>query len=440
MTEAHLSSPRSFDGDRQRDGSEQDTMSNDPGLVNAGDVYDLIVVGAGLMGACTAWAAGRRGLRTAVIDQFEPGHAHGSSHGTSRIFRRVYPDPFYVELTAQAADSWQRLEADTGVALRRFTGAVDHGPDRDPHRLAELLADASVPHELLDAEDAGKRWPHMRFTTDALYHPDAGVLDADLAVVSALARATSDGVDVHTSTPVTAISPGRDYLVVRVAPNGAASGTTAHPDSGEPEIVGDAGESIPLRAKRVVLAAGPWNQAWLPRLLGTAAPRFTVTQQQVVHFPQREPADDWPAIVHQDLSRTDIAGEEGLGIFAMRAGRAARHAVKIGEHGHGAVTTADSRDGVVDPVSVERLVRYVDEFLPGLVPEPFLALSCLYTRTPSEDFVVDSAGPLIVCSPCSGHGAKFAAYIGELVASMITGDGSPPDRFTLSGHTSPLTR
>ncbi|NED99095.1 FAD-dependent oxidoreductase [Phytoactinopolyspora halotolerans] len=412
MTEPHLSSSARAQDGGEDVGTAQDAVLTEPAGSKVDGVYDLVVIGAGLMGACTAWAAGRRGLRTAVLDQFEPGHPHGSSHGTSRIFRRVYPDPFYVELTAHAADSWQRLEDDTGVVLRRFTGAVDHGPDREPHRLAQWLSDASVPHELLSAEEAGKRWPQMRFTTDALYHPDAGVLDADLAVVSALARASSDGVDVHTSAKATMVAPGGDHVVVQV-------------------IIGD--ERVPLRTRRVVLAAGPWNQPWLARLLGKSAPALTVTQQQVMHFRQREPAEDWPVIVHRDLARTDL---EGIGVFALPAGRAAPRAVKVGEHGHGTVTTAEGRDAQVDPASVERLVRYVDEFLPGLSPEPFLKLSCLYTRTPTEDFVIDTVGPLVVCSPCSGHGAKFGAYIGELVTSMITGDGSPPDRFTLRAHAS----
>jgi sarcosine oxidase len=177
-------------------------------------------------------------------------------------------------------------------------------------------------------------------------------------------------------------------------------------------------------ARHVVLAAGAWNQDLLPTLLGPAAPKLRVTQQQVVHFPQREPADDWPVMVHQDQSF----------VFGMPAGSAAPGAIKLGEHDQGMVTTAGSRDGVVDPRCVERLVTYVERFLPSLVPEPFAASSCLYTSTPSEDFVIDSAGPVIACSPCSGHGAKFAAYTGELVAGIVAGAGSPPDRFTLRRH------
>ena len=61
---------------------------------------DLIVVGAGLAGSAAAWAAAERGMDVVVLEAFQPGHRNGSSHGSARIFRRAYPDPLYVRLTA----------------------------------------------------------------------------------------------------------------------------------------------------------------------------------------------------------------------------------------------------------------------------------------------------------------------------------------------------
>jgi sarcosine oxidase len=73
--------------------------------------------------------------------------------------------------------------------------------------------------------------------------------------------------------------------------------------------------------------------------------------------------------------------------------------------------------------------------LPGLDPTPRSEATCLYTETPTEDFVLDRVGDLVVCSPCSGHGAKFTPLIGEMVADLLTGDGgSVPDRFRLAAH------
>jgi glycine/D-amino acid oxidase-like deaminating enzyme len=110
-------------------------------------------------------------------------------------------------------------------------------------------------------------------------------------------------------------------------------------------------------------------------------------------------------------------------------------AFKVAQHDGGTVTTASDRDGRVDPSSRERVLRYVAEFLPGPAPEPVAQGSCRYTTTPDEDFVLDRIGPVVVASPCSGHGAKFAALIGALAADLAVGAGRPEPRSTLTGAT-----
>jgi glycine/D-amino acid oxidase-like deaminating enzyme len=57
--------------------------------------------------------------------------------------------------------------------------------------------------------------------------------------------------------------------------------------------------------------------------------------------------------------------------------------------------------------------------------------SCLYTATPDEDFVLDRVGPVVVASPCSGHGAKFAPLIGELAADLAQGKATALPRVAL---------
>ena len=68
------------------------------------NTIDLVIVGAGLAGSAAAWAAASRGLDVVVLEAFEPGHHNGSSHGSARIFRRVYSDPLYVRMTGRAGE------------------------------------------------------------------------------------------------------------------------------------------------------------------------------------------------------------------------------------------------------------------------------------------------------------------------------------------------
>lgn len=60
---------------------------------------EVVVVGAGLVGAATARALTERGDREVLVEQFERGHDRGSSHGETRIFRRGYLEDDYRALT-----------------------------------------------------------------------------------------------------------------------------------------------------------------------------------------------------------------------------------------------------------------------------------------------------------------------------------------------------
>ena len=56
-------------------------------------------------------------------------------------------------------------------------------------------------------------------------------------------------------------------------------------------------------------------------------------------------------------------------------------------------------------------------------PEPVRTVSCLYTSTPANRFVIDrhpDHRTVLIVSPCSGHGFKHSAAIGEAVAQWAT--------------------
>ena len=178
------------------------------------------------------------------------------------------------------------------------------------------------------------------------------------------------------------------------------------------------------RAPAVIVAVG----AWAEPLIGpfVRLPPLTVTQLQAFHLAQRPPAGPWPTFIYHD----EVA------VYGLPAGRDGEvpGAVKVGEHGRGAVTTGDSRDGIVSPAARERVRDFARNRLGGLDPDPVGELTCLYTSTASEDFLVDRQGPFVICSACSGHGAKFAPLTGELAAGLACGETPRVARFTLAAH------
>jgi sarcosine oxidase len=364
---------------------------------------DLIIVGAGLAGSAAAWAAAARGLDVVVLEARSPGHRSGSSHGSARIFRRAYPDPLYVRLTGRAEERWRELEDQAGERLLTLTGGLDFGPRRDPAALHAVLARCGVPAELLAPQAAAERWPYFDFAGGpVMYHADAGVLDPERAMAAMLRLAAARGADLLFGTPVTRLE---------AAPGG---GARAHTDSGT------------WAAPVIAVAAGAWTAPLLDGVV--PLPPLTVTQQQVFHFaPVAAPERPWPVFIAQG------EGDDCYGLPGGRDG-GVPGAIKVGEHAGLRETTADGRDFVVDPAARARVSDFVRRRVPGLRAAPVNEVTCLYTWTANEDFVLDRRGPFVVASPCSGHGAKFAPLLGEIIADLAAGRPAPDARFTLAGH------
>jgi monomeric sarcosine oxidase len=366
---------------------------------------DLIIVGAGLAGSAAAWAASARGLDVVVLEAFGPGHRNGSSHGSARIFRRAYPDPLYVRLTGTARELWRRLEDQAGEPLLTLTGGIDFGATRNPRLLHEVLTGCGVPAELLDPQAAARRWPYFDFggAGPVMYHADSGVLDPGNAMAAMIRLAAASGADVRFGSPVT-----------RLEPTPGGDGAVAHTDSGS------------FTAPVIAVAAG----AWIAPLLADVVelPPLTVTQQQVFHFaPRTVPAEPWPIFVYQDGT------DNCYGLTGGRDGEVPG-AMKVGEHAGVSTTTAAERDFVIDPAARARVTDFLARRIPGLDPVPVNEVTCLYTWTANEDFVLDRSGPFVVASPCSGHGAKFAPLLGEIIADLAAGKAAPDRRFTLAAH------
>ena len=86
----------------------------------------------------------------------------------------------------------------------------------------------------------------------------------------------------------------------------------------------------------------------------------------------------------------------------------------------------------------EALIRAaVADHIPAANGALLAAKTCLYTMTPDGDFLIDrlpGAENVVVASPCSGHGFKFAPVIGEILADLATAGATRHDiaRFSLA--------
>ncbi|MEY2433120.1 MAG: sarcosine oxidase [Acidimicrobiaceae bacterium] len=325
------------------------------------------------MGSATAWWLARRGIDVVLLEQFEQGHTRGSSHGGARIFRLAYDEPSYVRMAQAALPLWRELEEDAGEPLLDTTGAIDHGDGASVDAVADAMQSCGVRFDRLSRESARERWPAMQFDGDVLFHSEGGRCRADATVAALQRRAAAHGADVRFDAKVN----------LRIVDDGV-----------EVEAAGQTW-SAPV----AVVTAG----AWVSAVLGRQAPNVSVTQEQVQHFaPVVE--QEWPSFIHHRQPWI-------YGLLTPGEG------IKVDEHHVGPVIDPDHRRPR-DLGAESVMVRYVEEWMPGLDPTPLHTTECLYTTTPDESFVLERVGPIVIGSPCSGHGFKFTPFIGRRLADL----------------------
>jgi sarcosine oxidase len=369
-------------------------------MVTTVERVDIAVIGAGVIGSATARALAARGASAVLLEQFGPGHARGSSHGATRIFRLAYPDPGYVRMAMAAQLSWAALQADAGERLLVTTGGLDAGPGAAA--CAEALAECGVEHDWLEDGELRARFPGIAAAPGErmLFQPDAGASLAGRAVAALQRLAGRDGVPLRAQTQVRSVEARGDHAVLRT--------------SG-----GD------ITARVAVIAAGPWNEQLLAGI--TAAPaRLTATLQRVRYFAPRDPGHRWPTMIDW------APAAAGWYVVPMAGGAPG---VKVASHLPGpAVDPARGPFAAVSPAAEQEAAAYVRRRLPGLEPAGLAPETCLYTMTSDEDFVLDREGPLVVGGGCSGHAFKFGPLLGELLADLALGTepALPLDRFALS--------
>jgi sarcosine oxidase len=357
--------------------------------------YNVVVVGLGAMGSATLYHIAQRGWRALGLEQFVPGHDRGSSHGDSRIIRETYFEhPLYVPLVQRAHRLWRELEERSESSLMTITGGIMIGPT-DGQIVSGTLRSAveyGLPHEMLTPVEVRKRFPAFRLAEHlvAVFDPRAGFLDPEACSRAHLRLAQEAGAEARFNEPVLDWTP--DGTGVRV--------TTA---------------SATYTADRLVLTGGPWNGELLPDLVLP----LTIERQAVFWFE--------PGVGATDYERTRFpiyAYEYRSGNICYGFPRLPRGVKASVMHDGKTVTDPDKVNRTVEHSEVNPLRAALRRILPALSQAPVRETDvCLFTNTPDHDFIIDFhpfSPQVLISSPCSGHGFKFASVIGEIQAELLT--------------------
>lgn len=357
---------------------------------------DVVVVGLGALGSMTLWRLASRGVDVVGVEQFDIAHDLGSSHGSTRLFRLAcFEHPDLGSMALQAHDLWRELEDVSGTELLTLTGGVMIGPQNSELIMGtrQAAANAGKSVEELTGEDLAQRFPVFANTDPSyvgLWDPNAGVLRPEASIKAAVNAAKARGAQVLDRTKVTAITETAEGVEVRT-------------------------EDRVIRARSVVVAAGPWMAKML------ALPHLTPMRTIMTWFRPTEGAldvDRLPVFIrHIDDQRT-IWGHGGFEGLPLKIGAPDNEIILR-------PTDPDTIDRDLSDGDIAAGRETVQRYFNGVDPDPVEAYTCMITFSPDHQFVLgprEAGSRVIIAGGCSGHAFKHASAIGDFLAGSAVGE------------------
>jgi len=370
--------------------------------------YDVIIIGLGAMGSAGLYQLSKSDKKVLGIDQFSPPHMQGSSHGDTRITRTAIGEGSeYTSMALRAQEIWRELEKISQQDLLKQVGCLIMA-EEDNNFMQNTIKSANefgIAHQLFPRESLQRDYPQFKTTTEVgILEPTGGYLLPEECIRTQLALAQQNGAQAMINTKVDSLS---------VSPDGKVTVTINKNNTFQN-----------LLAEQVVITSGAWINDFLPANMQTI---FKV-YRQVLHwfdiadkstsFASFEP-QAFPTFIWEFPEMVD----DSWGVYGFPAINGPKGGLKIACEQFNATTTPATLERVVSKEESEIMYdRFVHNRLSGLQSKVIEATVCMYTNTADSNFVIDRSpqhGQILLVSPCSGHGFKHSAAIGEIISDLV---------------------
>lgn len=365
----------------------------------SGNMFDVIVVGAGVMGSSTAYQTAKRGKRTLLLEQFDFLHHRGSSHGESRTLRTTYPEDYYPQMVLESLKLWKDAEAEIGYKVYFKTSQLDIGPSDDKALLALIPSSLknSIPVRVIQKSckfEIPENW--IGVVTE-----NGGVIKPTKAVSMFQALAIKNGAVLEDNMEVVEIKRDQTHG------GGVLVGTR---------------NGHKFRGAKCVVTAGAWMKRLIKEVSGQTLPIQAL--ETSLHYWKIKGGHEDEFKIQSGFPTFASYGEPyiygtpslefpGLIKIALHCGRPC-------EPENRTWTTALE-------TSLDALKEWIKGRFGDLVDSsngPVMTQSCMYSMTPDEDFVIDFLGgefekDVVVAGGFSGHGFKMAPIVGRILADLI---------------------
>jgi monomeric sarcosine oxidase len=376
--------------------------------MGAGSNLHVVVVGAGVFGAWTAYRLREEGHRVTLIDAWGPGHSRSSSGGESRLIRASYGrDAIYTRMARDSLPHWRALSEAAGLPILIPNGMLFFFRNEEPYFRDTVAAhrEFGLPIEVLDRAEMATRFPMIDFDgiSIGLYEPGFGALMARRAVQTLVQQFVRAGGAYAGGAAEPPLARGGALDEIRLA-----SGERVHADG-------------------FVFATGPWLPKLFPDVVGQ---RIRVTRQEVYYF--APPAGDARFRPGGMPCWLDFNGGDMFYGFPDLEGRGLKFAYDL----HGPEVDPDTQDRRPTEAALAQVVGFRDRRFPALRGAPVIGAEvCQYESSPNGDFLIDFHPRLknvLLVGGGSGHGFKHGPEVGRYAAALLAGSAEIEPRFSLA--------
>ena len=405
------------------------------------NLYDIIVIGAGVMGSAAAYHSAKAGGKTLLLESKHFLHRTGSSHGESRIVRKTYTDDMYTHIMMDSYKEWKNLEDDSGIPLLHTTGGLNISL-KDSIALSTLsnaCTKYNINHYYISPDELQQQYGMTIAKNEiALYQEDTGIVNATTVVATLQSMARKYGAILHDHCKIYKLITHYNTTSLDVSSENEKQNMRYYECQTTNNRI--------FYGKKIIICPGAWVKPLLKELLQIDITNIDVWQCTVMYFHPLQTISNLPShsiqklpviidygigstTSHAQPSSTNVASIENLDIPIYSCPNYEYpNLVKFAVH-RGQITTADTRTFIPDEqLTIEPVKQWLKVRLPWIdADKPLHTETCLYTVTPDEDFIIDTIktnpdfhNGVFIGSICSGHGFKFGPLMGKWLYALAS--------------------